>query len=87
MNTICGSHRICNRLKGYDEVLPWDHIDCGVTKAYQKLEDRNSRTGKLTTDCHTEPCTMCQACDRTVLDGIGKKLAAKGSVMLPMAKI
>ncbi|MEP6755449.1 MAG: TIGR03960 family B12-binding radical SAM protein [Chthonomonadales bacterium] len=78
---------IGNRQKSYDEVLPWDHIDCGVTKAYQKLEDRNSRTGKLTADCHTEPCTMCQACDRTVLDGIGKKLAAKGSVMLPMAKV
>ena len=76
-----------NRLKSHDEPLPWDHIDCGVTKAYQKLEDRKSREGKLTADCHTQPCTMCQACDRMVLDGIGKKVAAKGRPLLPMATV
>lgn len=75
---------IANRQKSYEEPLPWDHIDCGVTKAYQKLEDRNSRTGKLTHDCHTAPCTMCQACDRVVVEGIGKKLADKGTKTLPL---
>jgi radical SAM family uncharacterized protein len=74
-----------NRQKSYDEPLCWDHIDCGVSKSYQKLEDRRSREGTFTADCHTVPCTMCQACDRMVVDGIGKKLADKGATILPLA--
>jgi radical SAM family uncharacterized protein len=76
---------VANRQKSYDEPLPWDHIDCGVAKSYQKLEDQNSRKGKLTNDCHTAPCTMCQACDRVVLEGIGEKIAAKGTRTIPLA--
>jgi radical SAM family uncharacterized protein len=74
-----------NRRKSYDEPLPWDHIDCGVTKAYQKKEDRLSREGRFTADCHTAPCTMCQACDRFVLEGPGRKAAAGGAVLLPLS--
>lgn len=72
-------HFFANRQKDHDEPLPWDHIDCGVAKSYLKLEDRRSREGTLTRDCHTDPCTMCQACDRYVLDGIGTKVARKGT--------
>jgi radical SAM superfamily enzyme YgiQ (UPF0313 family) len=78
---------IANRQKAYDEPLAWDHIDCGVTKAYQKKEDRLSREAKFTPDCHSEPCTMCQACDRFVLEGIGEKLGAKGRPVIPLAKV
>jgi radical SAM family uncharacterized protein len=78
---------VANRQKGHDEPLPWDHIDCGVTKTYQKKEDRLSREGKFTPDCHSEPCTMCQACDRFVLEGIGEKLAAKGKPVIPLASV
>jgi radical SAM family uncharacterized protein len=76
-----------NRLKSHDEPLCWDHIDCGVSKGYQKLEDRKSREGKLTADCHSEPCTMCQACDRVVVEGIGLKMAAKNTKLLPLARV
>ena len=78
---------IANRPKSYDEPLPWDHIDCGVSKAYQKVEDRRSRDGTFTADCHSEPCTMCQACDRFVIEGIGKKYAEKGRTVLPLATV
>jgi radical SAM family uncharacterized protein len=78
---------IANRQKAYDEPLPWDHIDCGVAKSYFKKEDRLSREAKFTPDCHSAPCTMCQACDRTVLDGIGKKLAEKGTALLPLVSV
>ncbi len=74
-----------NRLKSYDEPLPWDHIDCGVSKAYQRAEDKRSREAKFTDDCHTEPCTMCQACDRMVLEGIGKRFLPEGELALPLA--
>jgi radical SAM superfamily enzyme YgiQ (UPF0313 family) len=78
---------IANRQKSYEEALPWDHIECGVTKAYQKKEDRLSREGRFTADCHTAPCTMCQACDRFVLEGIGEKLAKKGKQVLPLVSV
>jgi radical SAM family uncharacterized protein len=53
-----------NRFKAYDEPLPWDHIDCGVTKGYLRAEDKRSKLGTQTADCHTDPCTFCNACDR-----------------------
>ena len=72
-----------NRPKAYDELLPWDHIDCGVAKAYLRAEDKRARAARLTADCHTEPCTFCQSCDRAYLESAkGRKrietLAAKG---------
>ena len=54
-----------NRYKEYSEPLPWDHIDCGVTKSYLRAEDRKSRKAQFTADCHTDPCTFCSACDRS----------------------
>jgi radical SAM family uncharacterized protein len=78
---------IANRQKSYEEPLPWDHIDCGVSKSYLKVEDRRSREGRFTPDCHTAPCTMCQACDRVVLEGIGKKYADRGATLLPLASV
>ena len=77
-------HFMANRQKAYVETLAWDHIDCCVTKAYNKKEDRLSREGTCTADCHQAPCTMCQACDRFVLEGIGLKAAAKGKQILPL---
>ncbi len=78
---------IANRQKSYEEALPWDHIDCGVSKAYLKVEDRRSREGVFTADCHSAPCTMCQACDRFVVEGIGQKIAQKGKTVLPLASV
>jgi len=78
---------IANRQKAYEEPLPWDHIDCGVSKGYQKKEDRLSRDGTFTADCHAAPCTMCQACDRFVIDGIGKKVAEKSDRAIPLIAV
>jgi len=54
-----------NRFKEYDETFAWDHIDCGVTKAYLRAEDKRSKTAAQTADCHTDECTFCNACDRS----------------------
>jgi len=81
-------HYVANRHKGYEETLPWDHIDCGVVKGYLRAEDKRSRQARLTDDCHTEPCTFCMACDRAYTESAkGKKaaeLAAKGVTLLPL---
>jgi radical SAM superfamily enzyme YgiQ (UPF0313 family) len=80
-----------NRQKDYAETLPWDHIDCGVTKAYLRAEDKRARQAKQTPDCHTEPCTFCMACDRSYLESAkgvrspAEALAERGVTLLPLA--
>jgi radical SAM superfamily enzyme YgiQ (UPF0313 family) len=68
-----------NRHKSYDEPLPWDHIDCGVTKAYLRAEDKKARQVRFTKDCHTDPCTFCNACDRATTESAAFK---KGNLYL-----
>lgn len=47
-----------SRAWGEDEVLPWDIIDCGVTKEFLKREKRNAYAGKTTPSCR-EKCNGC----------------------------
>ncbi len=80
-----------NRQKEYGETLPWDHIDCGVTKAYLRAEDKRARQVKQTPDCHIEPCTFCMACDRSYLESAkgvrspAEQLTEKGLTLLPLS--
>ena len=41
-----------------DEVFPWDHIDCGVDKAFLLREWDKSQRGELTHDCR-KGCVGC----------------------------
>lgn len=45
---------------GLDEVLPWDIIDCGVTKKYLLSERQKAYEGKTTPSC-AEHCNGCGA--------------------------
>ena len=45
---------------GLDEVLPWDIIDCGVTKEFLKRERAKAYEGKTTPSC-AEHCSGCGA--------------------------
>lgn len=49
-----------NRRFGLDEVLPWDVIDCGVTKAFLKHERAKAFEGVTTPNCR-EKCAGCGA--------------------------
>lgn len=54
-----------NRKMSFDEILPWDHIDCGVTKEFLIRECKKAY-GELTTpDCRTQ----CSACGANKLGG------------------
>jgi radical SAM superfamily enzyme YgiQ (UPF0313 family) len=55
---------VANRVRGYHEPLPWDHISTGVSKAYLRAEDQRAERAQLTPDCNQSACTMCQACER-----------------------
>jgi len=47
-----------NREHRYDEVLPWDIIDCGVTKKFLWRERERAYEGKTTPNCR-ESCQGC----------------------------
>ncbi|MBQ3483585.1 MAG: TIGR03960 family B12-binding radical SAM protein [Clostridia bacterium] len=49
-----------NRAFGLDEVLPWDVIDCGVTKEFLKRERARAYEGNTTPNCR-EKCSGCGA--------------------------
>ncbi len=48
-----------HRERSLDEVLPWSHIDTGVTDAFLKQEYRRTRQGKETPDCRNNTCNAC----------------------------
>ena len=50
------------RERSTDEVLPWDHISCGVHKTYLKAEWERAVNEQLTPDCR-ERCNLCGVCD------------------------
>lgn len=46
-----------------EETLPWDHIDCGVSKEWMLKEVRWAFRGKYIPDCATGRCYDCGICD------------------------
>jgi len=47
-----------NRSLGFNELLPWDIINCGVDKEYLKLEWERAIKGQVTADCRVS----CEGC-------------------------
>jgi len=48
-----------HRQRSFDEVLPWSHIDVGVSPAFLKREYQRSLKGEETPDCRLNPCNAC----------------------------
>ena len=49
-----------NRVRDYDEVLPWDHLDFGVTKAFLQRENDKAMIAATTPHCRQQ-CSGCGA--------------------------
>lgn len=49
-----------NRKREYDEILPWDHMDYGISKAFLISESRRAEKEACTPKC-TEKCAGCGA--------------------------
>ncbi|MGD9934235.1 MAG: TIGR03960 family B12-binding radical SAM protein [Dehalococcoidia bacterium] len=41
------------------EPLPWDHVDCGVTKSYLRGQWHDVLTNSTVGDCHHGSCNVC----------------------------
>ena len=48
-----------HRQRPLDELLPWAHIDAGVTATFLKQEYQRAIDGKETPDCRYEACSAC----------------------------
>ncbi len=45
------------------EILPWEHIDCGVPKSFFLSERQKAVAGAVTVDCRDGSCHGCDVCD------------------------
>ncbi|KUG04250.1 fe-s oxidoreductase [hydrocarbon metagenome] len=57
-----------SRPRSYDEILPWDFIDTGISKAYLQNENEHAAAGITTGDCRWEDCTGCGICPAFNID-------------------
>lgn len=46
----------------YEDVLPWDHIDAGVSREYLIREHKKALAGLTTPDCREGRCAGCGLC-------------------------
>lgn len=52
------------RKREYDEILPWDHVDVGVSKKYLMNESKKAYEEKITPNCRVN----CGGCGAAVFD-------------------
>ncbi|MDD3268353.1 MAG: TIGR03960 family B12-binding radical SAM protein [Syntrophomonadaceae bacterium] len=50
------------RSRAYNEKLPWDFIDIGVSKAYLYEENEMAKMAETTPDCRQAGCSYCGIC-------------------------
>ena len=54
-----------HRRRSFDEVLPWDHLDYGVTKSFFIRENEKAKESRTTPNCRQQ----CSACGASVWKG------------------
>jgi radical SAM family uncharacterized protein/radical SAM-linked protein len=68
------------RRRPLGELLPWDHLDAGVSTRFLQQDLARAVEGQLTPDCSIERCTYCGACDfQTVRNVDFHPAGAKGT--------
>jgi radical SAM superfamily enzyme YgiQ (UPF0313 family) len=50
------------RERDFDEVLPWSHINSGLSTQFLLNENERARQGLLTADCRDHDCSGCGVC-------------------------
>ncbi|HXE95445.1 MAG TPA: TIGR03960 family B12-binding radical SAM protein [Dongiaceae bacterium] len=65
------------RRRGLDEILPWDHLDCGVTREFLLAERERALQEAATKDCRDGSCSACGVCDFTV---VANRISAQAAV-------
>ncbi|MDQ7093832.1 TIGR03960 family B12-binding radical SAM protein [Desulfosporosinus sp. PR] len=66
-------HFYANRAMDYDDILPWEHLESGVTKRFLVEEHHRALQEARTIDCRYDVCTGCGICP-----GRGVQIELKG---------
>ncbi|AFM43148.1 radical SAM family uncharacterized protein [Desulfosporosinus acidiphilus SJ4] len=66
-------HFYANRVMDYDDILPWEHLESGVTKQFLVEEHHRALDEARTIDCRYDVCTGCGICP-----GRGVQIDLKG---------
>lgn len=53
----------CIRERATGEILPWAHLEAGVSEKFLLRERERAYAGKITPDCRSGVCGQCGACD------------------------
>jgi len=57
-----------SRRRDYDEVLPWDIVDTGISREFMQKEDERAHEARSTAPCPSvDQCTRCGVCPTTWL--------------------
>jgi radical SAM family uncharacterized protein len=74
------------RERGYDEVLPWDHLDSGLDKdwLWQDWEDALDPDAAEVDDCRWTPCYDCGVCPEM---GTDIQIGPTGQRLLPLSVV
>jgi len=59
-----------SRQRKRDEILPWDHLDCGVTKEFLWQDREASLKEEAIPDCRVDRCTDCGVCDHKTIKNV-----------------
>jgi len=52
------------RQRSFDELLPWDFINHGISKAFLRQEYESALQGETSPPCDTRSCTICGVCEK-----------------------
>jgi hypothetical protein len=47
-----------SRMRGEQEIFPWEHLSCGVSKAFLYREWKRAKEGQVTPNCRVA-CSGC----------------------------
>ncbi|HEY3309411.1 MAG TPA: TIGR03960 family B12-binding radical SAM protein [Desulfuromonadaceae bacterium] len=65
------------RQRQLEEILPWDHLDCGVTRQFLLNEREKALSESASEDCRHGRCSGCGVCD---FKGIKTTLASDTTI-------
>ena len=54
-----------SRERSYEEILPWDHINSGISKSFLMKENEKAKNAETTTHCRQQ----CAGCGSNKLNG------------------
>lgn len=69
------------RRRAEDEILPWNHIDAGLSPKFLAKEYKKAKEMALTPDCRENDCTGCGICDFKTIAPVlnGPEASAQGT--------